>query len=84
MACSMKSWVILGFDAHIVCFRHNIGGEGCNCKFNNLFFDVWCVTKFVHHLMHLHINYSLLLIMGLGYQWSLDFIGPLNLTPQQN
>ncbi len=26
-----------------------------------------------HHL-------QLLLIMGLGYRWSLDFVGPLNLT----
>jgi hypothetical protein len=29
-------------------------------------------------------NYSLLPIMGLGYQWNLDFVGPLNLTPQHN
>jgi hypothetical protein len=29
-----------------------------------LFFNVWCVAKFVHHLMHLHLNYNLCLLWG--------------------
>jgi len=40
----MKSWAILGFNKFIQSyFVHNIGGEGCNCKFNNLFivYGVW-------------------------------------------
>ncbi len=24
----------------VICYKHNIGGEGCNCRFNSLFFDV--------------------------------------------
>ncbi len=30
----MKSLVILGSNKHIIFSRHNIGGEGCNYKFN--------------------------------------------------
>ncbi len=55
----MRSWVILGFDTHIVYSKHGIGGEGCNYKFNNLFLDVWCVTKFMHRAMHLPPIYNL-------------------------
>jgi hypothetical protein len=40
----MKSWVILGFNKHIVCSKHNIGGEGYNYKFNKFFLHIWCVT----------------------------------------
>jgi len=59
----MKSWAILGSNKHTVCSKHNIGGEGCNYKFNNLFLSVWCVTKFKHLSMHLHFTYQL---WGLG------------------
>ncbi len=38
----MRSWVILGSNESIVCFRHNIGGKKGNYNFNNLFFDVVC------------------------------------------
>jgi len=48
--CGMfiKSWVILGFNRPIVCYKHNITGVGCNYMFNNLFVGVWCVTKCGH------------------------------------
>jgi hypothetical protein len=51
----MKSWAILGFDIPIVHFIHNISIKGCNYKFNNVFHGVWCVTKFGHHSMHIHL-----------------------------
>jgi hypothetical protein len=51
-------------NAHIVCSKHNIGGEGCNYKFRSLFLSVWCVTKFMHHSMNLHFNYSLCQLWG--------------------
>jgi hypothetical protein len=54
----MKSWAIFGFDEHIVFSKHNIGGKGCSYKCNNLFLGVWCVTKFMHILMHLHLTYN--------------------------
>ncbi len=47
-----------GVNGHIVCSRHNIGGKGCNCKFNNLFLCIWRVIKFGHLSMHLHLTYS--------------------------
>jgi hypothetical protein len=62
----MRSWAILGFDGHIVCFKHNIGDEGCNCEFSNLFLSVWCVTEFGHLSMHLHFIYNLYQLWGLG------------------
>ncbi len=57
---------ILGSDKHTICSRHNVGGEGCNCKFNNLFLGVWCVTKSKHLSMHLHFTYNLYQLWGLG------------------
>ncbi len=33
----MKSWVILGINGFIACFKHNIGGEGYNCMFKKKF-----------------------------------------------
>jgi hypothetical protein len=62
----MKSWAILGSDGHIVCSKQNIGHEGCNYKFSNLFLGVWCVTKFKHLLMHLHFTYNPYQLWGLG------------------
>jgi hypothetical protein len=62
----MKSWAILGSDGHIICFGSNIGGEGCNWKFNNLFLGAWCVTEFGHLSMHLHLTYNLYQLWGLG------------------
>jgi hypothetical protein len=56
----------LGFDGHIVCSKHNIGGEGCNCKFSNLFLGVLCVTKFGHLSMYLHFTYNFYQSWGLG------------------
>jgi len=44
----------------------NIGGEGCNCKFNNLFQGVWRVTNFEHLLMHIHFTYNPYQLWGLG------------------
>jgi len=56
----MRSWAILGSDKSIQIYSvHNIGGEGCNCKFNNLFIGVWCVTKFMNLSMHLHFTHNL-------------------------
>jgi hypothetical protein len=65
----MRSWVILGSNSHIVCSKQNISGEGCNYKFSSLFFNIWCVTKFVHHSMHLHFNYSLCSLWGKVINW---------------
>jgi hypothetical protein len=48
----------LGFVRLIVCFRHNIGGDKCNYKFNNLCFNVWHVIECEHHSMHLHFIYN--------------------------
>ncbi len=62
----MKSWAILGSNGHITFFRHSISGEGCNCKFNNLFLGVWCVIEFKHLLIHLHLSYYLYQLWGLG------------------
>jgi hypothetical protein len=62
----MKSWAILGSNEHIIWFKHNIGGEGCNYKFNNFLINVWCVTKFRHLLMHLHFTYNSYQLWGLG------------------
>jgi len=56
----------LGSNGHTICFRHNIGGKGCNCKFNNLFLDVWCVVKLGHLSMHLHLTYNPYQLWGLG------------------
>jgi len=55
----MKSWAILGSDGPIVCSMHNIGGVGCNYRFNNLFFDVWGVIEYEHHSTQQHPNYNL-------------------------
>jgi hypothetical protein len=79
----MRSWAILGFDEHIICSKHNIGGKGCNYKFNNLFLSVWYVIEFGHLSMHTP-HLQPLPIMGLGHQWNLDFANPLNLTSQHN
>jgi hypothetical protein len=63
----MESWVILGFDRTIICFKHNFGGGGSNYMFNSLVF--WCVmcdqvcVSFNIPALHLHS----LPIMGLGY-----------------
>jgi hypothetical protein len=51
--------VILGFNEFTVYFKHNIGGEECNCKFKNLTFDIWCVIEFKHLSMHLNIIFIL-------------------------
>jgi hypothetical protein len=55
----MKTWAILGSNRHTICSKHNIGGEGCNCNFNNLFLGVWYVIKCKHLSMHLRLTYSL-------------------------
>jgi hypothetical protein len=83
-ACSWRVGPFWGSNRHTICFRHSINGEGCNCKFNNLFLGVWCVIEFGHLSMHLHLTYSPYQLWGLGYWWSLDFVGPLNLTPWHN
>ncbi len=54
----MKSWAILGLDMPIVCSKHNIGGMGCNYKFNKKKFSVWCVIEYMHHSKHQHPNYN--------------------------
>jgi hypothetical protein len=30
----MKSWAIMGFDGFIICFKHNIIGEGSTIYFS--------------------------------------------------
>jgi hypothetical protein len=62
----MKSWVILGFNGHIICSRHNISDKGCNYKLSNFFLGVWCVTKFMHLSMHLHFTYNPYQLWDLG------------------
>jgi hypothetical protein len=47
-----------GVNVHIVYSRHSTDGKGCNCKFNNLFLCIWCMIKFGHLSMHLHLTYS--------------------------
>jgi hypothetical protein len=54
----MRSWAILGSNGSMVCSKHNIGGVGCNYRFNSLFVGVWCVIEYGHHLAHQHPNYS--------------------------
>jgi hypothetical protein len=44
----------------------SFGGRGCNYKFTNLFFGVWCVIEFKHHSMHLHLTISKVV------QWSIN------------
>jgi hypothetical protein len=61
-----KSWAILGSDGHTICSKHNIGGDGCNCKFKNLFIGVWCVTKFKYLSIYLHLTYNPYQSWGLG------------------
>jgi hypothetical protein len=80
----MKSWATLGSNEHTICSKHKIGGEGCNYKFNNFFISVWCVTKFRHLSMYLHLTYSPYQLWGLGISgvwillahwiWHLDII----------
>jgi hypothetical protein len=55
----MKSWAILGFDGPIVCFKHNIGGKGCNYRFK-VFFSMYGVhmTKCKDILTHLPLIYN--------------------------
>jgi hypothetical protein len=62
----MRNWAIMGFDEHIVCSKPSTSGERCNCKFNNLFLGVCCVTKFEHISMHLHLTYNTYQLWGLG------------------
>ncbi len=54
-----KNLTILGFIKVITCdFKHNVIGKGCNFKFNNLFFNVWCVMKWKCHSTRLHPIYN--------------------------
>jgi hypothetical protein len=62
----MRSWAILGSNGHTFCSKHNIGSEGCNCKFRNLFLGVWCVIEFGHFSIYLHLTYSPYQSWGLG------------------
>jgi hypothetical protein len=50
----------------------------CNCKFNNLFFVVWCLIEFKHYSMHLHliciIAYQEAKVsMEFGFCWPIEF-----------
>jgi hypothetical protein len=54
----MKNWVILGFNGPIVCSMHNIGGEECNFRFNNLFFGVCFMIGYEFHSIHLHFIFN--------------------------
>jgi hypothetical protein len=74
----MKSWAILGSNKHIVCSKHNIGGEGCNYKFNNCFLHIWCVTLGIFQGTSTWLK--TLTNYGFKYQWNLDFSNPLSLT----
>ncbi len=62
----MRSWAILGSDGHIVWCKHNSSDKGCNCKFENLFLGVWCVTEFKHLSMHWHFTSNPCQLWGLG------------------
>ncbi len=65
-ACSWKVGPFWGPTNIQFALDTNIGGEGSNCKFSNLFLGVWCVTKFEHLSMHLDLTYSLYQLWGLG------------------
>jgi len=60
----MRSWAILGSNEPTICSRHSSGGVGCNFRFNNLFFGVWCVIKYMHHSTHQHPNYNFYQLWG--------------------
>jgi hypothetical protein len=75
----MKSWAILGSNRYTICSKHNTNGEGCICKFNSLFLGVWCVTKFGHLSIHLHLTYNPYQLWGLGND-GFGFCRPLSLT----
>jgi hypothetical protein len=53
----IKSWAILGSKRLIVYSKHNINVKGCNCKFKNSFFGVWCITTCRHPSTHIHFIY---------------------------
>ncbi len=80
----MRSWAILGSNRHTIYSRHNIGDEGWNCKFNNLFLGVWYGTEFKYLSMHLHFTYNPYQLWGLGTNgvWILPthWIWHLNIT----
>jgi hypothetical protein len=74
----MKIWAILGSGRPTIYFKHNNGGVGCNYKFNNSFFDVWCVIEYEHHSTHQHPNYNLTnygakFLMELGFCQRIEF-----------
>jgi hypothetical protein len=75
----MNNWAILGFDRPILFSRHNIGGEGRNFRLNNLFFDVWCVIWVQVSFNAPTLRCQPFPIMGIGYEWSLNFANPLSL-----
>ncbi len=78
MACSRGVGPFSGFNELTGYYNHNIGGMECNCKFNNLFFVVWCLIEFKHYSMHLHliciIAYQEAKVsMEFGFCWPIEF-----------
>jgi hypothetical protein len=66
----MKSYNILGYIKPTICFKANIGGlEAHSWRFNNLFFNAWCMVKFMHRLIQPPFIYNLC------QSWGLDFVG---------
>jgi hypothetical protein len=56
----------LGSNRHTIFCKHDISGEGCNCKFSKNNLGVWCVIKFRHPSMHLHLTYNPYQLWGLS------------------
>jgi hypothetical protein len=54
----MRSWAIMGCNEPIIYCNHKNNGEKCDYKFNNLFLDVWYMTKYKYYSMHLHFIYN--------------------------
>lgn len=59
----------MGCNEPIIYSNHKNNGEECNYKFNNLFLNVWYVTKYGYHSIHLQPSS----IMDFGYYEILIF-----------
>jgi hypothetical protein len=79
----MRSWVILGSNAHIICSKHNTSGEDVTTSLIICFliYGVWlylCIIQCTYTSFTTFANYGVMLLMKFG------FSGPLSLTTQHN
>jgi hypothetical protein len=71
-------------EGHTACFRFTTSGGECSNKFKQWWLDVWFVIvcgRLLTLQCHSCNHFPLWL---LGYRWSLDFAGPLPVTPRHN